>query len=82
MCIAVLPRVARIWKYGGCIGGLSCSLYLVLKSRSVCPLYALLQSGHESLKARFHGDSLRAGKSRWQVGYRVSLYCHWGRKSG
>ena len=28
------------------------------------------------LKARCHGDSLRAGKSMWQVGYRVILYCH------
>jgi hypothetical protein len=23
-----------------------------------------------------HGDSLQAGKSRWQVGYQVSLYGH------
>ena len=28
---------------------LLCSLYLVLKSLPVCPMYALLQSGHESL---------------------------------
>jgi len=29
-----------------------------------------------NLQARCHGDSLRAGKSKWQVGYRVSLYRH------
>jgi hypothetical protein len=34
-----------------------------------------------SLKARCHRDILLAGKSRWQVGYSVSLYCHWGWKS-
>ena len=28
------------------------------------------------LKARCHGNILRAGNSRWQVGYRVSLYRH------
>jgi hypothetical protein len=30
----------------------------------------------QRLKACCHGDSLRAGKSKWQVGYRVSFYCH------
>ena len=33
------------------------------------------------IQARCHGDILRAGKSRWQVGYRVILYCHQGWKS-
>jgi len=29
-----------------------------------------------AFKARCHEDSLQAGKSRWQVSYWVSLYCH------
>jgi hypothetical protein len=38
--------------------------------------------GVKQLKAavnvRCYGDSLLAGKSSWQVDYRVSLYCHEG----
>jgi hypothetical protein len=41
---------------------------------------SLVNNVRKSFKARCHGDILRAGKSRWQVGYRVSLYCHQGWK--
>jgi hypothetical protein len=46
--------------------------WLVFITDGMC----LLRGTSFIFKARCHGDSLRAGKSRWQVGYWVSLYCH------
>jgi hypothetical protein len=46
-CVAACSVYLEVW--GLYWRALLCSLYLVLKSRPVCPMYTLLQSGHESL---------------------------------
>jgi hypothetical protein len=44
-CVAACSTYLEVWRLYW--RALLCLLYLVLKSRPVCPMYALLQSGHE-----------------------------------
>jgi hypothetical protein len=46
-CVPACSVYLEVW--GSYWKALLCSLYLVLKSWPVCPMYALLQSGHKSM---------------------------------